>query len=189
MKRLAIFASGKGTNAREIIKHFQNDDNGEVCLLISNNFESGLIDIAREFDISCFVFNNELLEEGVELLERLQSFKIDYVILAGFLRKIPERIIEAYPQHIINIHPALLPKFGGKGMYGKHVHQAVVDAKEKETGITIHLVNQNYDEGKILAQHKIELPEMVNANYVMQLVQQLEHQYYPLEISKYIAHV
>ena len=189
MNNLAILASGKATNARRIIETFHSDKDLQVKLLITNNFESGLIDISREFDISSFYFDNELVEEGEKLLQRLKDFDIDYIILAGFLRKIPDVVIRAYPNQIINIHPALLPKFGGKGMYGIHVHQAVLDAGEKETGITIHLVNQNYDEGKILAQHTLAVPERVSARYLQTLVQELEHKHYPLEIEKYIKNV
>ena len=186
---LAIFASGKATNARRIIEKFRTDDQVQVKLLITNNFESGLIDVSREFHISSFYFDNDKVAEGENLLQRLRDFEIDYVILAGFLRKIPEVIIQAYPKHIINIHPALLPKFGGKGMYGIKVHQAVLDAGEKETGITIHLVNEQYDEGQILAQHKLDIPERINARHLQALVQELEHQHYPIEIEKYIKNV
>lgn len=189
MIKLAIFASGKATNARKIIEWFQHDEAVAVTLLITNNFDSGLIDISREFHISSFYFNNDIVAEGDDLLQRVKDFEIDYIILAGFLRKIPEVIVAAYPNHIINIHPALLPKFGGKGMYGSHVHQAVIDAGEKETGITIHLVNQNYDEGKILAQYTLAVPERVNARYLQTLVQDLEHKHYPETIEKYIKNV
>jgi phosphoribosylglycinamide formyltransferase-1 len=187
--KLAIFASGRATNARNIVETFQTDDQVQVKLLITNNFESGLIDVSREFHISSFYFDNEKVAEGENLLQRLRDFEIDYVILAGFLRKIPEVITQAYPKHIINIHPALLPKFGGKGMYGIKVHQAVLDAGEKETGITIHLVNEQYDEGQILAQYSLVIPDNCNARYLQTLVQELEHKHYPLAIEKYIKNV
>jgi phosphoribosylglycinamide formyltransferase-1 len=189
LKRIAIFASGRGSNAKRIIEYFKASKVAEVVLIITNNADSGAIDVAREHNIACFYFSNELLEDGQELLERLKDFNIDFIVLAGFIRKIPRTIIEAYPKQIVNIHPALLPKFGGKGMYGLHVHQAVLAAGEKETGITIHLVNEKYDDGQIIAQYTLPIPKNITAKHLQQLVQELEHQHYPLEIEKYIEHV
>lgn len=189
MKRLAIFASGKGSNAKRIIEYFKPSEAADVVLIITNNADAGVIEVAREFHISCFYFSNELIDEGQELLDRLKDFNIDFVVLAGFIRKIPITIIKAYSKQIINIHPALLPKFGGKGMYGIHVHQAVLAADEKETGITIHLVNEKYDDGQIIAQYALSIPKNINAKHLQHLVQELEHQHYPLEIEKYIKHV
>ena len=188
MTRLAIFASGKGSNARKIIEHFKGSSEVEVALLVTNNKNSMSKDIAQEFGISFLHFQNELVENGLEMLKKLHDYKIDFVVLAGFLRKIPSTIIEAYPKHIINIHPALLPKFGGKGMYGMHVHQAVIDAGEQETGITIHLVNEKYDEGQVIAQHKIQVPKGIKADDLAQLIHHLEHAHFPVEIEKYILH-
>ncbi len=189
MTNLAVFISGNGSNAQAIAKYFDGHDQIAVRILVSNNATSSILPWFEEKGIQTLVIQNEDLKHETMLPENLRSAKIDCIILAGFLRKIPTHLIAAFPNRIINIHPALLPKFGGLGMYGIHVHQAVIDSGEKETGITIHLVNQNYDEGKILAQYSLAVPDGVNAHSLQSLVQELEHKYYPLEIEKYIKNV
>lgn len=189
MIKLAVFISGNGTNAQAIAGHFASHNQISVNLLLTNNALSKVLPWFKERQIETLVIQNEDLLKETEILRALNKAGVDYIILAGFLRKIPDYLIAAFPNRILNIHPALLPKFGGKGMYGIHVHQAVIDAGEKETGITIHLVNQNYDEGKILAQYSLAVPERVNASYLQTLVQDLEHKHYPETIEKYIKNV
>ena len=189
MIKLAVFISGNGTNAQAIAGYFASHNQISVNLLLTNNALSKVLPWFKERQIETLVIQNEDLLKETEILRALNKAGVDYIILAGFLRKIPDYLIAAFPNRILNIHPALLPKFGGKGMYGIHVHQAVIDAGEKETGITIHLVNQNYDEGKILAQYSLAVPERVNARYLQTLVQDLEHKHYPETIEKYIKNV
>ena len=150
MKKLAIFASGNGSNAQNITEHFKGSKNGCISLIISNKPDAYVLERASALGVPAAVLPREQLtaENPAELLALLEANSIDYIILAGYLLKIPAALVEAYPGRIINIHPALLPKFGGKGMYGRHVHQAVIDSAETESGITIHLVDSNYDSGK-----------------------------------------
>lgn len=171
--RIAIFASGSGSNAENIVKFFENDSFFSFPVIISNKADAFVHQRALKMGIPSVTFNKEEFIDGSQILELLHSYKIDAIVLAGFLLKVPDSIISNYPDQIINIHPALLPKFGGKGMYGDHVHRAVAAAGETETGITIHYVNENYDEGNIIFQAscKIDLtdtPESI-ANKVHQL--------------------
>lgn len=176
-KNIAIFASGGGSNAEVIIEHFNNSSKGNIALIVTNNANAGVIKRAENHEIPFYVLDKGELEAN-EFSEVLEAMDIDFIVLAGFLKKISSDIIAAYPNKIVNIHPALLPKFGGKGMYGKHVHQAVVAAKEKETGMTIHYVNENYDEGAIIEQHKVTLAENETADTVAKKVLALEHAFY-----------
>src|SRR6186713_42141 len=150
--RLAIFASGSGTNAEAIMNHFKQHASAKVVLLLSNNPEAFALERAKKFDVPTKVFTRQQWKESEVVLEWLAQKEVTHVILAGFLWLVPQYLIQAYPNKIINIHPALLPKFGGKGMYGMKVHESVKSTGEKETGITIHVVNQHYDEGEILFQ-------------------------------------
>lgn len=185
--RIAILASGSGTNAEKIMAYFKSHDDIQVALVGTNRPKAGVIDRAKAFGVSTLVFSQEELESPDGLLKMFQKRGIDFVILAGFLKKIPAPILEAYPDRILNIHPALLPKFGGKGMYGERVHKAVLEAGEKESGITIHLVNAQYDEGSILFQGKCEVEPGFTAADLAKKVQLLEHQHYPKVIEDYIS--
>src|SRR5699024_3611548 len=146
---IAVFASGAGSNTRKIISYFANRDSANITLIICNKSEAGVLQIADEKGIPSIVIKRKELVNSDYVLSVLKDYQIDWIILAGFLLKIPEYLVTAFPNHIINIHPALLPKYGGKGMYGAHVHKAVIEAKEKESGITIHFVNKEYDKGTI----------------------------------------
>ena len=178
MKRLAILASGSGSNAEKIIVHFQNSEIAEIALVASNKADAFVLERARKFDVPTFSFSRKEMDAGV-LLEKLQQENIDWVILAGFLLKIPIELTRAFPNRIVNIHPALLPKYGGKGMYGSFVHEAVKAAGEKETGITIHLVNENYDEGRIVFQASVPLTPDETPDTIAEKVHALEHRHYP----------
>lgn len=186
-KRLAIFASGSGSNAEAIMKYFENHPRIEIAALLSNNAGAQVLNRAKKFNIPSRVFEKNQFRECDEVLKWLKENKITHIILAGFLLLIPEKLINAFSNRIINIHPSLLPKFGGKGMYGIHVHEAVVTAGEKETGITIHLVNAHYDEGKILAQVKCAVSPTDDAKAVAEKVLLLEHENYPRVIEKWIS--
>lgn len=182
--RLAVFASGSGTNTEAIIKHFINNDRIDVSLVVTNKSNAGVIKRAEKYDVDwVYLPRNEFDdEELVEVI--LDEHKIDWIILAGWLLLVPSFLIKKFNHRIINIHPALLPKHGGKGMYGHYVHQAVKNAGDLESGITIHLVNEKFDEGRILAQHKVRLDSSDDALTIEQKVRDLELNYYPLEIEK-----
>lgn len=179
MKRIAIFASGTGTNAAKIIDRFNNHPSISVALIVSNKPVAGVLHIAAKNNIETLIIDRTSFNDAQNCLAILKDKGIDWIVLAGFLWKMPSFFVEAYPLRIINIHPALLPKYGGKGMYGMHVHEAVVAAKEKETGITIHYVNEHYDEGTIIFQAKCEVLPSDTAAQVADKVHQLEHRYYP----------
>jgi len=186
MKKIVIFASGSGTNAEKIILHFKNNTLGNVVAVFANNQHAKVLERAINHAIPAVTFNKEELNNG-GVLEKINTIQPDLIVLAGFLLKFPSDIIAAYPNKIINIHPALLPKYGGKGMYGMHVHQAVLENKEKETGITIHYVNEHYDEGAIIAQHSVAIENCTTAEEIAQKVHELEHEYFSLEIEKLIS--
>ena len=182
--KIAIFASGSGSNAQKIIEHFKNTEI-EVVLLLSNNPEAGVIGRARKAHIPTLIFDKENLQNG-KVAGILQSLDIDLLVLAGFLWLVPSNLIQAFPNRILNIHPALLPKYGGKGMWGHHVHEAVVAAGETETGISIHLVNEHYDEGAIIFQKARSIEISDTPEQVASKVLELEHQYFPKVIEKYL---
>lgn len=186
MKKIAIFASGGGSNAQEIINYFKGDDKIEVALIVSNNTNAGVINRAQTEEIPFYILQKGELEE-LEFSEVLIALEIDFIVLAGFLKKIPADILEVYSNNIVNIHPALLPKYGGKGMYGSNVHKAVVAADEKESGMTIHYVNANYDEGNIIEQHKVNLLPSDTAEDCARKVLELEHQYFAPCIEKLLS--
>jgi phosphoribosylglycinamide formyltransferase-1 len=188
MKKIAIFASGGGSNAQEIINYFKNNDKIKVALIVSNNTNAGVVDRAQKEEIPFYILQSGELEE-LEFSEVLQALEIDFIVLAGFLKKIPHDIINVYPNKIVNIHPALLPKYGGKGMYGLNVHKAVVDNNEKESGMTIHYVNENYDEGNIIEQHKVQLSSTDSAEDCARKVLELEHKYFAPCIEKLLNRV
>jgi phosphoribosylglycinamide formyltransferase 1 len=184
--RIAIFASGSGTNAEEIFAYFKNHPAIEIGLLLSNNPQAFALERARKFNIETKTFTREEFRNPDVILKTLHEDHISYIVLAGFLWLIPEYLVAAFPDRIINIHPALLPKFGGKGMYGLKVHEAVKAAGESETGITIHLVNTLYDEGKILFQAKCSVDKTYSPEKIQQCVQELEYEHYPKVIESWI---
>jgi phosphoribosylglycinamide formyltransferase-1 len=184
--RLAIFASGTGTNAINIIEHFRNHEEIEVFCLLCNRPDALVLQSIAPYDIGTKIFNRDDFYESDEIKSYLNWFQIDYIILAGFLWLMPQNIIEEFPDKIINIHPALLPGYGGKGMYGMKVHEAVIANKDKETGISIHLVNDKYDEGKILFQAKIKIEENDTPSTIAAKIHQLEKEHFPRVIEEYI---
>ncbi len=185
--RIAIFASGSGSNAEEIIRYFHDHSSIEVSLLVSNNAKAYALERAKGFSIPTKTFTREEYLGSTILLDWLGEYKITHIVLAGYLWLIPKYLIDAYPDRIINIHPALLPLFGGKGMYGMKVHQAVKDAGAVETGITIHVVNENYDEGEILFQGRCAVDADCTPEEIARRVHELEHAHYPRVIEEWIS--
>jgi phosphoribosylglycinamide formyltransferase-1 len=183
MKKIVIFASGSGTNAENIIKHFKLGDTGTVVAVFTNNPSAKVIERAKNFQVPTEIFTKTELSES-KILQKLDSLQPDLIVLAGFLLKMPELLIEKYSNKIINVHPALLPKYGGKGMYGIHVHKAVVENKEKETGITIHYVNENYDEGNIIFQKEVLLSGTETPDEVAAKIHELEQLHFPEVIEE-----
>jgi phosphoribosylglycinamide formyltransferase-1 len=185
MQKIALFASGSGSNAENIIRYFLDREEISFPLIISNKKDAYVHERAKKLNVPSYSFNKEAFENG-EVLQLLWEHEIDFIVLAGFLLKVPENILKAYPNKIINIHPALLPKFGGKGMYGSHVHEAVVAGKETESGITIHYVNENYDEGQIIFQAKCEVLPTDSPDDVAAKVHALEYAHFPEVINSTI---
>ena len=185
MKRIVILASGSGTNAENIIKYFKSSDKIVVKQVLANRKDAKVLERANRFKISNLCFNRKDFSETNKVLEILKK-NADYVILAGFLWKLPQNIIEAFPNKIINIHPALLPKYGGKGMYGMNVHESVVANNEKESGITIHYVNENYDEGAIVFQAKVAVNSNDTPEDVAKKIHKLEYAHFPKVIENVI---
>jgi len=186
LKRIAIFASGSGSNAQKIMEHFKKNAEAEVALLLTNNADAYVLQRADNFEIPSQVFDKEMFYHSDTILKMLHNLKIDLIVLAGFLWLIPEYLLEAYPRRIINIHPALLPAYSGKGMFGKKVHQAILDNHEIESGITIHYINEHFDEGEIIYQAKFKIEKTDDLEMIMYKGQQLEHQYYPKIIENLI---
>lgn len=184
MTRIALFASGNGSNAENIVRHFSGNDKISVALIVSNKQDAYVHERARQLGVPSYTFGKSEFDDGGRVLELLRSHNVDFIVLAGFLLKVSAPILKCYPQKIVNIHPALLPKFGGKGMYGDRVHEAVVAAGESESGITIHYINENYDEGDVIFQSKCEvLPGDTPAD-VAHKVHALEYAFYPFVIEK-----
>ena len=186
MTRIAIFASGSGSNAENIIRYFSDNKDVKVVLVLSNQSSSGVLIRAQLHNIPTFIFTKDDLNEHTKVHDVLKDYNASMIILAGFLLKIPLYMIEAYPNSILNIHPALLPKYGGKGMYGMNVHTAVVENKEEKTGITIHYVNENYDEGAIIFQATCDIDEHDLPEDVKTKVQALELRHFPSVIESII---
>ncbi|AWW30664.1 phosphoribosylglycinamide formyltransferase [Echinicola strongylocentroti] len=182
MKKIAILASGNGSNAEEIIKHFDGSTKGKVAVIASNKKDAYVLERAKNHDIPFFSFNRKEMEEAV-LEKAFEELDVDLVVLAGFLLKVPDGLIHMFPERIINIHPALLPKFGGKGMYGMRVHEAVKAKREKETGITIHYVNEKYDDGRVIFQENVTVDENDTPEDIAKKVHALEHKYFPKVIE------
>lgn len=183
MKKLAIFASGNGSNAEKIFEHFKVRDNVEVSLLLTNNPNALVIERAKKHNVPVEVFNRKRFYDTHEIIDMLRSQEIDLIVLAGFMWLVPPALVKAFPDKIINIHPALLPKYGGKGMYGDFVHNAVLEAKEKESGITIHYVNEHYDEGQVIFQEKCTVDADDTPETLAAKIHRLEHRYYPQVIE------
>lgn len=187
MKNIAIFASGTGSNARKLIEHFQEDSGVRVALIVSNKPTAGVLEIAAEHQIDSFLIDRPLFYESEDILKKFNEYAIDFVVLAGFLWLIPKYLVQAMPNRIVNIHPALLPKYGGKGMYGMHVHKAVKAAGESESGITIHYVNEKYDEGNVIFQASCPLTPADTAQDIQRKVQRLEHYYFPIIVEQLLS--
>ena len=185
-KRLAIFASGSGSNAQKILEYFKENENAEVSIVLSNNPDAYVLQRADNFETPTHVFDRHEFYQTDQVIRLLKDHQIDLIVLAGFLWLIPQRLIDAFPKAIINIHPALLPNYGGKGMYGDRVHQAVLNAKEGETGITIHYIDEKFDEGEIIFQAKYKIEPEDTLDLIRFQVQQLEHQFYPKVIENII---
>tara|TARA_B100001059_G_C17708699_1_gene514230 strand:+ start:343 stop:921 length:579 start_codon:yes stop_codon:yes gene_type:complete len=185
MKRIVIFASGSGTNAENIIKYFKNTKTAEVTIVFCNNEHAAVFEKCKKLKTPCTLFNKNEFYSSKIILNILKK-EADYIVLAGFLWKIPQNIIDSFPNKILNIHPALLPKYGGKGMYGMHIHRAVKKQKETETGITIHKVNENYDEGTILFQAKTELSVNDTPETIANKIHILEQNHFPKVIENVI---
>jgi phosphoribosylglycinamide formyltransferase-1 len=189
MQRIAIFASGNGTNAEKIIRHFSGHPSIEVAVVLSNKSTAKVLEKAKHLGVGTRVFNRDEFYRSEVVLEELQSKNIDLIVLAGFMWLVPEYLVHAYSNRMINVHPALLPKFGGKGMYGMHVHHAVKEAGETETGITIHLVNEEYDKGRILHQATCLVDDSDTAESIAEKVHQLEYEHFPNTIEAFILGV
>lgn len=185
--RIAIFVSGSGTNAERVYRHFTNHPEAEVMAVYVNNPEAYALKRFNNTPVPTFIFNRKDMYKSLELLKSLKQKRITHIVLAGFLWLIPDYLLRAFPNRIINIHPSLLPKYGGKGMYGMKVHEKVIENKEPESGITIHLINEVYDEGEVLCQKSVELAETDTPETLAKKVQKLEHHFYPLVIERWIA--
>ena len=183
MKRIAIFASGSGSNAQKIIEYFQDNIEIEVSLVLSNNAEAYVMERASGLGVPSYVFDRQLFYETDQVHDILRDIGIDFIVLAGFLWLVPSNLLKSWEGRIVNIHPALLPKFGGKGMYGDRVHKAVIEAGEKETGITIHYVNEVYDDGEIIFQEKFKVLPDDTPESIAERIHVLEHKHFPAVIE------
>ena len=183
MKKIVLFASGSGTNAENIILYFNQKLTAKVASVFCNNPNAKVLDRAKNLNVPTVVFSKEELNNGF-VLNKLEKYKPDLIVLAGFLWQFPASIIEKYPNSIINIHPALLPKYGGKGMYGMHVHAAILENKEPETGITIHHVNEHYDEGNIIFQQSVKIDDCKTPDEIALKIHELEHKHFPMVIEE-----
>lgn len=187
MKRIAIFASGAGSNARKIIEHFSHHPKINVALIACNKPGAGVLNIADEHGIPTLLIDKEQFFRGNAYADELKADDIDFIVLAGFLWKVPVALIQAYPQKIVNIHPALLPKYGGKGMYGHFVHEAVIANKENESGISIHLVDELYDHGKIVFQASCEVKPDDTPDTLAKRIHELEHKHFATVIETLLS--
>lgn len=186
MKNIIIFASGSGSNAERIIEHFTDNPKAKVAAIFCNKPDAYVLTRAANHNIPSITFNRDDFYNTTNVLDKLKQFNTDVIVLAGFLWLVPESLIDAYPDKIINIHPALLPNYGGKGMYGMNVHKAVIAANEPKSGITIHLVNKEYDKGEILAQYDTAIDITDTPESLAQKIHQLEHEYFPQVIETFI---
>jgi len=187
MIRIAIFASGSGSNAENIANYFSANSNVEISLILTNNPNAFVLERAKKLNIKSHIFSKSDFSKTDSILHILEKNNINMIVLAGFLLKIPKNLIKEFPNKIVNIHPALLPKYGGKGMYGDKVHQSVVEAKETESGITIHYVNEHYDEGEIIFQAKCTVIESDTYKDVASKIHELEYEHFPKVIEKLVG--
>jgi phosphoribosylglycinamide formyltransferase-1 len=178
-KRIAIFASGSGSNAQRIMEHFKRSPESEVAIVLTNNPDAYVLQRADNFEIPTHIFDRKEFYETPSVVNLLKNLNVDIIVLAGFMWLVPQNLLAAFPNRIINIHPALLPKYGGKGMYGDRVHKAVLDNREEESGITIHFVNERFDEGEIIHQAKYRIEKGDDIEMIKFKGQQLEHMHYP----------
>ncbi|AWA31364.1 phosphoribosylglycinamide formyltransferase [Flavobacterium magnum] len=183
MRHIIVFASGSGTNAENLIRHFNDGGLAEISAVFCNKPDAGVVAKAEARDVPVFIFSKEMLYDGTVLRE-VMTYQPDLIVLAGFLLKFPEEIIRNYPGKIINIHPALLPKYGGKGMYGMHIHRAVYNNKEMETGISVHYVNENYDEGGLILQKNVDISDCASAEAIAAKIHRLEQEHFPKAIEQ-----
>jgi phosphoribosylglycinamide formyltransferase-1 len=187
MVNIAIFASGKGSNAEQIINYFSSSTQVKIKLIVTNNENAGIVDIATNYKKNLQLISKaSLTNYAAQFVDFLKTEKVDLIILAGFLLKIPEELVSAFPNRIINIHPSLLPKFGGKGMYGNHVHEAVIAANETKSGITIHFVNEEYDKGKIILQQTCTIDQNETPLSLAKKIQELEHEFLPIAVEQIV---
>ncbi len=187
MKRIAILASGAGSNAENILRYFQDSHEVAVVLIASNKADAGVLNIARRHHVETYLLNKSNFIETTSFADYLKTLQVDLVVLAGFLWKVPPSLVSAFNRRFVNIHPALLPKFGGKGMYGHHVHEAVYAAGEKESGITIHFVNENYDEGAIIASFSVPIEATDTVDDIERKVRALEIAHFPEVINQVLT--
>lgn len=178
-KNIAVLASGNGTNAENIIRYFQRNKSGSVVLVLTNRASAGVVERARTLGVQTHCFSKEQWNDGTEVLALLRQKEIDFVVLAGFLARVPNNILHAYPRRMVNIHPSLLPKFGGKGMYGDRVHEAVMAAGETESGITIHYTSEEYDEGAVVFQTTCPVLPDDTPDTLAARIHRLEYEHYP----------
>ena len=183
-KRIAIFASGSGSNAQKIMEYFKKHQDAEIAIVLTNNPEAYVLQRADNFEIPSHIFDKHEFYKTDDIVKLLKNLQIDLIVLAGFLWLIPENLLKAFPNKIINIHPALLPKYGGKGMYGDNVHQAILDAGEEESGITIHFINEHFDEGEPIHQSRFKIEKGDDIEMIKFKGQQLEHLHYPKVVEQ-----
>lgn len=186
MKKIVIFASGSGSNAERIATYFRENNQAEVSLILSNNPSAGVLQRAKRLQIPSIVFDRRAFYHSDVIQEMVKYQNPDLIVLAGFLWKFPENMIEQFPNKVVNVHPSLLPKYGGKGMYGSFVHQSVIENQETESGITIHYVNKNYDEGAIIFQTKTEVSKDDTPETLANKIHQLEYEHFPKVIASLI---
>ena len=178
-KRIAIFASGSGSNAQKIMEHFKRNSEAEVVLILTNNPQAYVLQRADNFEVPSHIFTRDEFYKSDDVIKLLKNLQVDLIVLAGFLWLVPVSLLKAFPNKIINLHPALLPKYGGAGMYGDNVHKAVLANNEEESGITIHFVDENFDEGEIIHQSRFRIEPGDNLEMIKFKGQQLEHQHFP----------
>jgi len=189
LKNIAIFASGNGSNAQRLSEYFASNNNINISLILTNNPKAGVLERAKNLGVKSVVFTRTDFCKGGKVDELLSEQKIDFIILAGFLLLVPDFLIEKYTKKIVNIHPALLPKYGGKGMYGMNVHHSVINSGDKQSGISIHYVNQKYDEGQIIFQARVDIEDGETAESLAGKIHELEYEHFPKVLEKVISNI
>jgi len=186
MKKIAIFASGNGSNAERITQYFSEKKVADVCLILTNNQNAGVLERAKKLNVPAVVFNRNDFSNTNKINDLLVANKIDLVVLAGFLWLVPLNILQTFHNRIVNIHPALLPKYGGKGMYGARVHEAIIEAGDKQSGITIHYVNEKYDEGQVIFQASVDIDSTDSPDSLAAKIHELEYVHFPVVIEEVV---